>query len=277
MSDVEGGPASTSPATAGPATTGPASTMSAERRYGIAISVALILGGVYWALTSLSEDTKTSHQTYPVVGTALSIETSSTDLQVRSGDVKEITVDRKFERNALGSDPKDKYDNGKLEVRDTGCGFLSFGCDTDYVVTVPKDLDVTIKSSSGDLKVIGLGGATTLESSSAKIEAHDLSGSLSMESSSGDLEAIGLTSGSVTSKSSSGSVELSFRAAPTTVDVVTSSGDASVQLPEGDETYQVDTDSKSGDENAEVKIDPAATRTIKVRSSSGDAVVEYDR
>lgn len=267
MSDVEGGPANTSPA----------STMSTERRYGIAISVALILGGVYWALTSLSEDTRTSHQTYPVVGTALSIDTSSTELQVRSGDVKEITVDRKYKRNALGSDPKDKYDNGKLEVSDGGCGFLSLGCDTDYVVTVPKDLDVTIKTSSGDIKVIGLGGATTLESSSGKIEAHDLSGSLSLESSSGDLEAVGLTSGSVTSKSSSGSVDLSFRSAPTTVDVVTSSGDASVQLPEGDESYKVDTDSKSGDETHDVKSDPAATRTIRVKSSSGDAVVEYDR
>ncbi|NEA30964.1 DUF4097 family beta strand repeat-containing protein [Streptomyces sp. SID13031] len=262
MSDVEGRPAG---------------TMSTERRYGIAISVALILGGVYWALTSLSEETKTSHQTYPVAGTALSIETSSTDLEVRSGDVKEITVDRKFERNALGSDPKDKYDDGKLEVRDTGCGFLSFGCDTDYVVTVPRDLNVTIKSSSGDLSVTGLGGSTTLESSSGKIEVHDLSGNVTLESSSGDLEANGLTAGSVTSKSSSGSIELTFRTAPTTVDVETSSGDAAVLLPEGDETYKVDTDSKSGDESAEVKIDPAATRTIKVRSSSGDAVVEYDR
>jgi hypothetical protein len=267
MSDVEGGPV----------TTRPASTMSAERRYGIAISVALILGGVYWALTSLSENTKTSHQTYPVVGTALSIDTSSTDVQVHSGDVKEITVDRKFERNALGSDPKDKYGNGKLEISGSGCGFLSFGCDTDYVVTVPKDLDVTIKTSSGDLKVIGLGGSTTLESSSGKIEVQNLSGNLSLESSSGDLEAAGLTSGSVTSKSSSGSIELGFRTAPTTVDVTTSSGDASVRLPEGDETYKVETDSKSGDENAEVKIDPAATRTIRVKSSSGDAVVEYDR
>ncbi|MFI5709657.1 DUF4097 family beta strand repeat-containing protein [Kribbella sp. NPDC051620] len=262
MSDIEGRPAS---------------TMSPERRYGIAISVALILGGVYWALTSLSEDTKTSHQTYPVVGSALSIETSSTDLQVHSGDVKEITVDRKFERNALGSDPKDKYDNGKLEISDSGCGFLSFGCHTDYVVTVPRDLDVTIRTSSGDLKVVGLGGSTTLESSSGKIEAQNLSGSLTMESSSGDLEAAGLSSGSVTSKSSSGSVELSFSTAPTTVDVTTSSGDALVRLPEGVEAYKVDTDSKSGDENAEVKIDPAATRTIKVKSSSGDAVVEYDR
>jgi hypothetical protein len=262
MSDVEGRPAS---------------TMSTERRYGIAISVALILGGVYWAMTSLTEDTRTSHQSYAVAGTAVSIETSSTDLEVHSGDVQEITVDRKFKRNALGSDPKDKYEDGKLEIRDTGCGFLSFGCDTDYVVTVPRDLSVTIRSNSGDLKVAGLGGTTTLKSSSGGIEAQQITGDLSLESSSGDLEATDLTSGSVTGKSSSGSVELRFRTAPRTVQVESSSGDVSVRLPAGDEAYKIDTESSSGDETADVKIDPASNRTIKVETSSGDAVVEYDR
>lgn len=178
MSDVEGRPAG---------------TMSTERRYGIAISVALILGGVYWALTSLTENTKTSYDVYPVVGTALSIETGSTDVEVRSEDVKEITVNRRVERNALGSDPKDEYDDGRLQIKDTGCGFLSFGCDTDYVVTVPKDLAVTIKTSSGDLKVTGLGGSTVLKSSSGNIEADAMAGDLSMDSSSGSLEATGLS------------------------------------------------------------------------------------
>ncbi|MEV8373486.1 DUF4097 family beta strand repeat-containing protein [Kribbella sp. NPDC056861] len=261
MSDVEGRPAG---------------TMSTERRYGIAISVALILGGVYWALTGLSEDTKTSQQSYQVVGTTLAIDSSSAELEVRSGDVSEIKVDRRFERNALGSDPKDKYDGGKLTITDSSCGFLSFGCDTHYVVTVPKDLDVSIKTSSGNLKVSGLDGRTKLESSSGKIEAHDLSGDLEAETSSGDLEATGLGSGSVISKSSSGSIELTFNSAPTAVQAKSSSGDVLVQLPVGSETYKVDTDTSSGDERADVKVDPASTRTITIETSSGDAVVEYD-
>lgn len=253
----------------------PAGTMSTERRYGIAISVALILGGVYWALTSLTENTKTSEQTYPVVGTSLSIETRSSNLQVQSGDVSQIMVHRRIERNALGSDPKEKYEDGKLEIRDSGCGFLSFGCDTEYVVTVPRDLSVTIDSNSGDLKVAGLGGTTTLKSSSGGIEAQQISGDLTLESSSGDLEATDLSSGSVTGKSSSGSIQLVFRTAPTKVQLESSSGDVSVRLPAGDDSYKVETDSSSGDENTNVKMDPAATRTIKVETSSGDATVMY--
>jgi DUF4097 and DUF4098 domain-containing protein YvlB len=261
MSDVEGRPAS---------------TMSTERRYGIAISVALILGGVYWALTSLSEDTKTSQQSYQVAGTSLAIDSSSTELEVRTGDVSEIKVDRRFERNALGSDPKDKYDDGKLTISDSNCGFLSFGCVTHYVVTVPKDLDVSIKTSSGDVKVTGLSGRTKLESSSGKLEAHQLSGDLEAESSSGDLEATDLRSGSVISKSSSGSIELTFNSAPSAVQAKSSSGDVLVQLPVGTETYKVDTDTSSGEERTDVRADPTSTRTITVETSSGDAVVEYD-
>jgi len=255
----------------------PASTMSTERRYGIAISVALILGGVYWALTGLTEGTKTSQDTYPVVGTALSIKTSSTELEVRSGDVEKITVDRRFERNVFGSDPQDKYKDGKLEIRDTGCGFLSLGCDTEYVVTVPKDVKVSIDSSSGDLKVFGLTGGADLKASSGDIEAHGIGGELRLESSSGDLEADELTASSVTSRSSSGSLDLTFTQAPTSVDAQTSSGDVTVLVPTGEETYRVDTDTSSGDESANVKFDPSSTRTIKAETSSGDVTVEYHR
>ncbi|GAA1616118.1 hypothetical protein GCM10009789_82690 [Kribbella sancticallisti] len=254
----------------------PAGTMSTERRYGIAISVALILGGVYWALTGLTEDTKTSQDTYQVVGTTLAIDTRSADLEVRSGDVREITVDRKVKRNLFGSDPSEKYQDGELQIRDSGCGFLSFSCDTDYVITVPKDLNVTIDSGSGDLKVAGLTGAT-LKSSSGSIEANQMSGQLSMESSSGSLDASDLTATSVKGKSSSGSVDLVFTAAPSSVDVESSSGDVTVLLPSGDESYKLDTDTSSGDESANVKIDSAATRTIKAETSSGDVTVEYDR
>lgn len=255
----------------------PPSTMSTERRYGIAISVALILGGLYWALTGLTEGTKNTQDSYPVQGTSLSIKTSSTGLEVRSGDVSEITVDRRFERNVFGSDPKDKYKDGKLEIRDTGCGFLSLGCDTDYVVTVPKELKVSIDSSSGDLKVSGLAGGADLKSNSGDIEAHGIGGVLTLESSSGDLEADDLTASSVQSDSSSGSVDLTFTEAPSSVDAKTSSGDVTVLLPSGDEAYKVDTDTSSGDESANVKIDPSALRTINAETSSGDVTVEYDR
>ncbi|TCC64119.1 hypothetical protein E0H73_06750 [Kribbella pittospori] len=253
----------------------PTSTMSPERRYGIAISVALILGGVYWALTGLTEDTKTSQTSYPVQGDSLLVEAKSASVEVRAGDVSDVRVERQFERNVLGSDPKEQYDDGKLELRDTGCGPLSFGCETHYTLTVPKELKVTLESSSGDLTVSGLEGGANLKTSSGDIEVHDVGGSLWLESSSGDQEADGLTATSVTTKSSSGDADLEFATAPQSVDSEASSGDVTIRVPNDAEAYKVDTETSSGDESATVTVAPTATRTIDAKTSSGDVTVEY--
>jgi hypothetical protein len=254
----------------------PAGTMSTERRYGIAISVALILGGVYWALTGLTDDSKTSRGSYPVQDGAVTIQAASADLEVHTGDVSEIAVDRKYNRNLFGSEPKEKYSDGKLQLKDTGCGFLSFGCDTHYVITVPKDLKVTIQSSSGDLKVSQLPAGATLQTSSGAIEIDHIGGQVSLKSSSGDISGENLSATAVTGQSSSGDIELRFDLAPQTIDAQTSSGDVDLRLPTGVETYKVDADSNSGDESANIRTDPESTRVIKAKSSSGDTVVEYD-
>ena len=255
----------------------PASTMSTERRYGIAISVALILGGVYWALTGLTEDTKVSQDTYPVEGQALTIEARSADVEVRSGDGSEIKIERQFERNVFGSDPKEKYEDGTLKLRDTGCGFLSFGCDTNYILTVPEGVKVTLESSSGDLKVSGLQSGADLKSSSGSIEAHNIAGALQMESSSGDLEAQDLRATTVSTQSSSGSVDLDFSAEPQSVESESSSGDVTIRIPTGTKPYKVDTETSSGDDTASILQDPAAGRSITAKTSSGDVTIEYNR
>ncbi|MFI7067269.1 DUF4097 family beta strand repeat-containing protein [Kribbella sp. NPDC050124] len=254
----------------------PAGTMSTERRFGIAISVALILGGAYWALTGLTEESKTTQDSYPVEGDSLTIQTTSVDVEVRSGDGPEVQVERKFERNVFGSDPKEDYEDGKLQLRDSGCGFLSFGCDTHYILTVPKDVKLTVESSSGDIKVSGLPEGANLKSSSGSIEAVDVGGSLWLESSSGDLEARGLSATTVSTQSSSGSTELDFTSAPQSVDAEASSGDVTIRIPSGTETYRLNTDTSSGEESADVRSDPAATRTIDAKTSSGDVTIEYN-
>jgi hypothetical protein len=252
--------------------------MSVERRYGIAISVALILGGAYWALTGLTEGTKNSQTSYPVQGGSLLVKGGSATVEVRPGDGTEVKIDRQSERNVFGSDPKEKYDGseGKLELDSGGCGFLSFGCKTTYVLTVPRDLKLTVESSSGDMTVSGIEGATELKSSSGDIEVHDVGGPLDLKSNSGELEADGLSATSVTAHSSSGSTSLDFTEAPQTVEAKTSSGDVSIRLPSGAEAYKVDTDTSSGDESANVKIDPNAGRTITAKTSSGDVSIEYN-
>jgi DUF4097 and DUF4098 domain-containing protein YvlB len=255
----------------------PPSSMSTNRRYGIAISVALILGGAYWALTGLTEGTQSSQESYAVQGTSLLVKGGAAEVEVRPGDGTEVKIDRQFERNVFGSDPKENYhaDEGRLELNSGGCGFLSFGCKTSYVLTVPRDLKLTIESNSGNVTLSGFDGGAEVKTSSGDINVHDVGGPVQLESSSGDVEADGLTATSVTARSSSGSATLDFSTAPQSVDAKSSSGDVAIRIPSGDESYKVDTKTSSGDESANVKIDPNATRTIQAKTSSGDVTIEY--
>ncbi len=61
-----------------------------------------------------------------------------------------------------------------------------------------------------------------------------------MESSSGDLEAQDLTATTVSTQSSSGSVDLDFARAPQSVEAEASSGDVTIRIPPGTEEYKVD-------------------------------------
>ncbi|NIK62050.1 DUF4097 family beta strand repeat-containing protein [Kribbella shirazensis] len=251
--------------------------MTPQRRYGIAISVALILGGAYWALTGLTEDTASGRSSYAVEGGSLLVKNGSSTVEVRPGDGTEVTIDRQSKRNIFGSDPKESYDNGELELNSGGCGFLSFGCRTTYVLTVPRDVKLTVESSSGEVTVSGFDGGANVKTSSGDIKVHDVGGPLELRSSSGDLEADGLSSTSVTTHSSSGRTTLGFTVAPQSVNARTSSGDVEIRIPAGDEAYKIDTDTSSGDESANVKSDPGAPRTITAKTSSGDVSIEYER
>ncbi|MFF0269440.1 DUF4097 family beta strand repeat-containing protein [Kribbella sp. NPDC004536] len=255
----------------------PRGSMSPERRYGIAISVALILGGVYWALTGLTSGTKSDQSSYPVDGTSLLVKGGSATVEVRPGDGAEVKVDRQFERNVFGSDPKEKYDPNEhqLELDSGGCGILSFGCKTNYVLTVPRDVKLTVETSSGEVTVSGLQDGLNVKTSSGDVAVHDVGGPLDLRSSSGDLDADGLTSTTVTTSSSSGSASLEFVVAPQSVESKSSSGDVTIGIPDAGDAYKLDTKTSSGDESANIKTDPAATRQITARTSSGDVSVEY--
>jgi DUF4097 and DUF4098 domain-containing protein YvlB len=249
--------------------------MTPERRFGIAISVALILGGAYWALTNLTEEAKATQDSYPVQGTSLTVVSKSSDVEVVAGDVREIKVERKFKKTVFGSDPDESYRDGKLEVKSNGCTFMSFGCRTDYVITVPKDLTVSVDNTSGTVKVSDVAEVGKLKTTSGNIEVHGGGGEMTLDATSGDIEATALTATKVHAKTTSGEVELTFAAAPSEVQAQGTSGDVTVLVPEGSETYKVDTDTSSGDEHTELRTDPAATRTITAKTSSGDVAVEY--
>jgi hypothetical protein len=180
------------------------------------------------------------------------------------------------------------------EVRmDGNCPYISFGpCKARIVIRVPAATELDIHSGSGDLTATGMTGRVKLETGSGDVNADGLrgdadlrtgsgnvnvraaDGATRMRTGSGEINAEDLGAADVLADTSSGDVTLDFRRAPSVVDASTASGDVDVVVPRPD-TYRVDADPGSGDQQVAVKTDPDSTRVVRARTSSGDVTVGY--
>jgi DUF4097 and DUF4098 domain-containing protein YvlB len=135
---------------------------------------------------------------------------------------------------------------------------------------------VRLETDSGDVQAVGLSGRAYLSTSSGDVVGRELAGPAELRSSSGDVFATGLGSGAITARTSSGDVLLRFASIPTDAVAVTSSGDAMITVPRGPTKYHVMLDTDSGDREFGVSQDDNSPRSLIARTSSGDAIANYD-
>ncbi|GAA3510848.1 hypothetical protein FHR32_003779 [Streptosporangium album] len=123
-------------------------------------------------------------------------------------------------------------------------------CVVDYRVEIPHGLEVRADAGAG---------AVTL---------HALSGTVEARAGAGPVEADNLSGRRVTASSGTGEVRLVFSGPPDAVEVRTGTGDGVVRLPRG--AYHVVTGTVTGSERIGIVDDPAAPRSVRVTSATGD-------
>ncbi len=185
--------------------------------------------------------------------------------------------------------------NGDVLELSANCDLALVGwCDSDFEIAVPAGIVVEARTSSGDIQAIGLHERATLHSSSGDVQAEEMAGPLDLSTSSGDVDAVNVSGDAamrtssgdvdgvslggdrVEARTGSGDVTLDFTESPREVSAQTSSGDATVKVPdESGIEYRVEVESDSGDDTNDVASDPNAARTITARTNSGDARVLY--
>lgn len=166
-------------------------------------------------------------------------------------------------------------DDGILRLKGD-CGFWgSFGpngCNVRFELRVPRDVEIDVRGSAGDVTGRGLAARSYLGTSSGDVTAVDVTGPLGVGTSSGDVTVEGYRGSDVTAQVSSGDIAVRAQTPPDRVEAVASSGDVTVAVP-GGVRYRVDTDTASGDESVQVDQDPDAPREIRASASSGDVSV----
>ncbi len=267
--------------------------------------IALIVGGllaVFGTLCSavqvagwtIGSAEHTSHQVIPGPVRELRVDAGQGDVTVVPALGEDITIDSRAEGSLRTPRLRTVVNGNNVEVTG-GCPTIVFWhCGAEIVIHVPSgtavnveaasgDLsatgisaDVRLVTNSGDVQAVGLSGDAYLRTSSGDVVGRELAGPAELRSSSGDVFATGLGTGAIRARTSSGDVALRFASIPTLADAETSSGDAMITVPRGPTEYHVMLETNSGDREFGVLQDDNSPHLLSARTSSGDAIANYD-
>jgi DUF4097 and DUF4098 domain-containing protein YvlB len=150
---------------------------------------------------------------------------------------------------------RETYANGVLTI-DARCGGLKavLRCRSDVRVDAPPEIDVQIKTQSGDVDLRGLSGRADVETDSGDIRTHRL-------------EPV-----TVRAMTDAGDVSLDLFGQPARTEAESDAGDVHVTVPYGQ--YRVDANADGGSTKVEGLIrDDLAPQAIVALTDVGDIVV----
>jgi hypothetical protein len=222
-----------------------------------ACALTLTLAGaallVWWAATR-----ETRVTTYHVVGdlSTISLDVGSADVEIDGGASGAVEV-RRTDRLAFGRPVRER--------RTTGAGGLSISarcpdqlvgaCHSAYRVTVPDNVGVSVRTTSGRVVIAGLRASARIATTSGAVTATEFCGF------------------SLRATSESGAVRASADCSPDRIELRSGSGDVHVAVPTG--RYQVDASSDNGDARVSgLSVADDAPFAVQALSGSGDVTVE---
>lgn len=210
---------------------------------------------------SLGDDTtrRIEHDTVPVADLArLELVTDNGEVEIRGGGGDEIAVRTVLQESNEGAAEyaidvvgDDLVVTGECDDRWWN------GCSVGFVVTVPADFDVDVRTDNGRVGVFDLDGDVRIETDNGAIEAERLASSI------------------VETETDNGRIRLTFDDAPMSVLAETDNGAIAVRLPDLEHDYTVDADSDNGNVDIDVRTDPDAERRVTARSDNGAIDVDY--
>ncbi len=247
------------------------------RVVGATFAAVTLACGVLNAVTWLARQSETQTQTYrqPVSRIVLDLDTG--DLTVTPSGDDTVTVQRHLRWTLAKPTIEETWDGGTLRIR-VRCAQFQFAinslCGVDYVLQVPKGVDVEAHSDTGDTTVRDVEGSLRLTTDTGDIDVSNTPGTLWVRTDTGDVRASGLASSEVDVATDTGDVVLRFTRPPSRVQVATDTGDVSVAVPRGD-AYRVQTSTDIGSKNIRILQDVTASRTIIARTDVGDVDLFY--
>jgi hypothetical protein len=216
----------------------------------------LVLSGVAFGLSELLHRTAESRSVVAGQVHKIVVRADAGDVDVRAGLTGDVVVQRHDAWLVDRPSVHERYANGVLTI-DTGCGGLKavLRCRTDLMIDAPPEVDVQVKTKSGDVDLRGLSGRADVETDSGDIRTHRL-------------EPV-----TMRATTEAGDVSLDLFGQPARTEAISDAGDVRVTVPYGQ--YRVDATADGG---GEAKVeglirDDLAPQAIVALTNVGDIVV----
>jgi hypothetical protein len=245
----------------------------------VAVGLALTAAAVGFtglvAVNAMASQSVHEQHVYAFTGSALSIDVVLGDVQIVPGQAGQIIVARRLTYGLRRPFVEERIDGDTFRVRDAPCTVDTFfPCQVKWLLQVPRNLLVEVRTVSGSITASGLMGTLKLTTTSGSVKALGPSGALvTLRSHSGMVTAQNVSSTQVVATSDTNAVSLTFRSPPALVVGRSQSGRVGVVLPDGDDAYKITAEAGGSRTVAVAKTDDQARRKVDIRSARGDVSV----
>jgi putative adhesin len=219
----------------------------------IVVGVGLVLG-VWWMASS-----ETRIATYSVRGAVsrVTLDLASASAVVIGGGSRPGVQVRRTDEFSFGrqADAERRVTGGELRLRSRCPATVIASCSAAYRVTVPDNVPVVVRTSSGDVRLVAYRGSATIATTT------------------GDISVGGYCGFLLQARADSGNVDATASCAPERLLLRSTSGDVRAVVPPG--RYRVDADSDGGRRRVTgLTAAEDAPFQIQALSGAGDVDVE---
>lgn len=241
---------------------------------GSLLAVAGLLWGTFQVIGLLAHGEYRDEFSFPADDVrSLDIRSDHGSTTVIAQDVDTVTVTADVSDGLRPTDVDARIVSGVLELRG-GCPRIPTPwCDVDFTVTVPADRPIRVDASDGRVLVREISAPIDVDNDNGTIELDGVSGSVRATNDNGRIEGRRLTSESVTTTSSNGSIDLEFSEPPTVVSGDSRNGSIEVVVPDDEVLYRVELRARNGGTDNAVRTDPASDRLIDLTTQNGSVTV----
>jgi uncharacterized protein involved in outer membrane biogenesis len=236
----------------------PGSTVSRVSTARIVLFAALgllVLSGAAFGLSEALHRTATTRTVLANPVHRIVVRAEAGDVDVSAGLTGDVVVTRRDAWTVNRPTISERYADGVLTIK-TRCGGLRsvLRCRSNLRIDAPPEVDVTVRTGTGDVDLRGLAGRADVETTSGDIRTHRL-------------EPV-----TVRAMTDAGNVSLDLFGEPARTEAESNGGNVRVTVPYG--PYRVDANTKAGKVKVEGVIrDDLAPQAIDALTNAGDITV----